>query len=50
MEKIMPSLLVLAIIIALKTLVAMGKIDPVYIVSVITGVMGWLIPTPKVVK
>ena len=46
MEKYMASLVIITIIIALTVLVAVGKIDPVYLATIVSGVIGWLIPTP----
>ena len=47
MSKLMPSILLLAIIAALTVLVVAGKLDAAYLMSVITGIVGWLIPAPK---
>jgi len=44
--KITVLLLLLSVVASLTVLVALGKIDPSYLAAVVTGIIGWLIPSP----
>lgn len=42
------TIIIVTTLVCLTLLVAIGKIDPVYLTAIVSGVVGWVIPPPSV--